>query len=207
MTPASYYEVLEVKPDAPQHEVTKAYERAKTTYAIDNPALYTVFTPEEAKDLLQMIEEAYTVLGNAIYRSRYDEKLKDPSAKPEELHFRAIVGQFVPTTGDRSRQVFKPNYDVNPVLEEQINSEEHCDGTFLKKVREYKKINREKMAEVTRISQTYIDAIECNEYLSLPASVFVRGFVVQIAKTLGLDSKKTADSYMKIMKSNLEATK
>ena len=35
---------------------------------------------------------------------------------------------------------------------------------------------------------------------NLPAVVFVRGYVVQIAKAMGLDDKKVADSYMKNFK-------
>jgi cytoskeletal protein RodZ len=35
---------------------------------------------------------------------------------------------------------------------------------------------------------------------NLPAQVFIRGYVVQISKLLGLDEKRVADSYMKLLK-------
>jgi cytoskeletal protein RodZ len=42
---------------------------------------------------------------------------------------------------------------------------------------------------------------------NLPASVFVRGYVIQMAKELGLNEKNVADSYMKLYKTKLEHTK
>jgi len=45
----NYYEVLEVKPESPQHEITTAYERARSTYSGDNPAIYTIFSDQEAR--------------------------------------------------------------------------------------------------------------------------------------------------------------
>lgn len=203
MQKATYYEILEVKPDSPQHEITKAYERAKATYATDNPALYSVFTQVEAKQLLQVVEEAYTILGNAIYRARYNERLKDPTTKPEDLEFKAIAGQFVPPTGDRNKLLFKPEYKVNDVIEEQIKTEIYCDGSFLKKIREYKNVSLEKMSEVTKISFAYIEALEENDYSNLPAQVFIRGFVGHVSRVLGLDEKKVADSYMSILRNNI----
>jgi curved DNA-binding protein CbpA len=72
----NYYEVLEVSPQAPQNEIRRAYDRAKATYSQDNEALYSVFSKEEARELLKLIEEAYTVLGNHDLRRAYDEKLR-----------------------------------------------------------------------------------------------------------------------------------
>lgn len=205
--PGSYYELLEIRPGSPQNEVTRAYERAKQTYSSDNPALYTVFTADEARELLKLIEEAYLILGNAVYRSRYDEILKDPTIQLEELKFHDIVGPLVPNNLGKQKTQFRPDYVVNPVLEEQIRNEENCDGLFLKKVREYKKISVEKMSEITRISTHYILALEKNAWPALPASVFVRGFVVQICRLLGLEEKKTVESFMKIYKADVSKQK
>jgi len=81
----NYYEVLEVAYDAPQHEVHKAYTRAKATYAQDNPALYSMFTRDEARDLLKLIEEAYSVLGNHGLRRNYDDTLQKSNSQRATL--------------------------------------------------------------------------------------------------------------------------
>src|SRR5947208_3257831 len=82
-TNTNYYEVLEVAEDAPPHEIHRAYQRAKSTYSSDNPALYSMFSPEEARELLRLIEEAYTVLGNPGLRKSYDESRAKGEISPQ----------------------------------------------------------------------------------------------------------------------------
>ena len=55
----NYYEILELNTNAAQHEISTAYERAKTTYSGDNPAIYTIFSENEARDLMNLIDEAF----------------------------------------------------------------------------------------------------------------------------------------------------
>lgn len=199
----TYFEVLEISIDCPQHEITKAHERAKSTYSSDNPALYTVFSGEEIKEIQHLIEEAYAILGNANYRLKYIERLSSEDTKPEDLTFKAIVGNYIMPTIQKNRAATKTSYQINHTMEESIKSEKNCDGSYFKKIREYKNISIEKMSEITRVSSTYLNALETNNYRSLPAPVFVRGFVVQVARVLGIDEKQAADSYLRILKSNL----
>jgi cytoskeletal protein RodZ len=63
------------------------------------------------------------------------------------------------------------------------------------------------MSEITRINPHYVVALERNGWDDLPAPVFVRGFVVQICRILGLDEKKTVDSFMRIYKAGLKKEK
>ena len=89
----NYYDILEVSHHCPQHEVTGAYERAKSTYSGENPAIYTIFTEEEARELLKLVEEAYAVLGNKTLRSLYDEKIYKSGVKIEDLSFEYLKAQ------------------------------------------------------------------------------------------------------------------
>lgn len=199
----TYYDILEVKADAPQNEITRAYERAKITYSATNPALYTVFSMDEARELVQVIEEAYMVLGNATYRTRYDELLHDPSIKIEELSYDTIVGTPFISTNDKQRAYFRSEYKKDENFEDQIVNTAFWDGPMLKKVREYKNISIEKMSEITRINQYYLQCVEKNDWKNLPVAVFVRGFIVQITRVLGLNEKKVVDSFMNVYKSQV----
>ena len=71
----NYYEILELSTNAAQHEITTAYDRARKTYSGDNPAIYTIFSEKEARDLLKLIDEAYAVLGifNTDFRWNFAE--------------------------------------------------------------------------------------------------------------------------------------
>ena len=294
----NYYEVLEVAYDAPQHEVHKAYTRAKATYAQDNPALYSMFTRDEARDLLKLIEEAYAVLGNHGLRRNYDEGLmkagsgkKNPlsSVPRAPLHQDAkadhnalpdfmvpdpsIPGSFeeqdsanvtafpvqpaqeapapapIPvaaapaevlrstsklmdpihaaatgkrdsilvTSADftvRTRESDVPmmppdtgkcplgTYKLDSAMEAEIAGREEFDGPFLQKVRLYKHVSLEKLSVSSRIGKTYLIALESNDFKNLPAPVFLRGFLVQIGKQLGLPDAKVVASYMALAKSS-----
>lgn len=197
----NYYDILEIGQHSPQHEVTSAYERAKSTYSGENPAIYTIFSDEEARNLLKLVEEAYAVLGNKTLRALYDEKLGQHGLKREDLSFESLKtesrAQF-PAPKKATNE--KIEYSIDADLEKQFAAEINCDGSFLKKVREYKKIPLERMSEITKISAYYISSVEKMESKSLPATVFVRGYVSQICKVLTLDEKRVCDSYMKIFK-------
>ena len=69
-------------------------------------------------------------------------------------------------------------------------------GSFLKTIREYKNVSVERMAEMTRISKTYIRNLEEENVEKLPALVYTRGFVYQYAKCLKLNPELVATSFL-----------
>lgn len=201
----NYYEVLEIAANAAQHEVSTAYMRARSTYSGDNPAIYTIFSEQEARELLTVIEEAYQVLGNKILRNIYDQRLRSGRASLNELTYASIVDaskQLLPVE-EKNDKVNSSPYKRNDSFEKELETQTNWDGTWLKKVREYKQLSIQRVSEITKINSYYVSAIESMDVENLPAVVFVRGYVVQIAKALGLDDKKVADSYMKNFKNGL----
>ena len=84
----------------------------------------------------------------------------------------------------------------DPVIENEIKNETEFRGSFLKKIREYRNISLEELCEFTKISKSYLASIESEEFDNLPASVYVRGFIVQVAKALKLSPDKVATGYM-----------
>lgn len=197
----NYYDILEIGPHSPQHEVTSAYERAKSTYSGENPAIYTIFSDDEARNLLRLVEEAYSVLGNKTLRALYDEKIGQSGVRREDLSFESLKTESRTQFPSMKKTVSeKIEYTIDPVLEKKFAEEENCDGNFLKQVREYKKIQLERLSEITKISAYYINSVEKMDPKNLPAAVFVRGYVAQICKVLGLDEKRVCDSYMKTFK-------
>ncbi len=216
---SSYYDVLELNPDASGRDVHSAYLRAKETYSPDSPALYTMFTPEEARQLLKMIDEAFTVLSNQSKRQEYDLLLARKGhpafqslliAKPtvvrvQESPSPAILKKNRPMHSGELPQGFARTrfgiYEVNADFDTEIKVIEECDGPFMQKIRQYKKVTLEQIAEATRISKSSLNAMESNAYDALPAPVFVRGFVLQVARTLGVPDR-IADAYMKHLRKN-----
>lgn len=196
----NYYEILELKTNAPQHEVTTAYERARATYSGENLAIYTVFSEQEARELLGMIEEAYAVLGNKTLRGIYDQRLFGGQSSLADLSYQSILSASKSTLPEPKLEEPKNTYKVDEAYEREIAGKKEWTGADLKKVREYKAISLEKMADKTKIKAYYLNALESMDAGNLPAPVFVRGYVVQVAKLLGLDDRVVADSYMKAFK-------
>lgn len=216
-TNQSYYEILEVSGQAPHHEIVKAYHRAKVTYSVDSPALYSMFTKDEAEALRLLIEEAFQVLGNEAKRRQYDEKMNSQSSTnslpdfppPKEMSMMQLRRPTPSDTSEKRIEIDKNSplpdgfkrsrlsvYEVKPDVEDEIKNCKEFDGTMLRKVRLYKNINLDQMAKETRISRTYIAAVESNDFEALPAPVFVRGFTIQISRVLGLDEEIVSSSYM-----------
>lgn len=91
-------------------------------------------------------------------------------------------------------------YEIKPDMEREITSAEEIDGPFLQKIRLYKGVTLDQMCEEIRVTKTTLGALEGNHVDALPVAVFTRGFVVGMARILGLNEKKTADAYMKFFK-------
>lgn len=195
---SNFYEILELNTNAAQHEITTAYERVKNTYSGDNPAIYTIFSDHEARELLSMIEEAYSILGNKTLRNIYDQRLLGQSKiNPEDLTYDSILNASRLIFQDSKVDTKKATFVRDEALEKEIKECADWTGDMIRKVREYKNITLERLSEIIKVNSFYIKAIEAMTPNNLPAPVFVRGYVLQMAKELGLNAKSVADSYMK----------
>jgi curved DNA-binding protein CbpA len=90
--------------------------------------------------------------------------------------------------------------DATADIEREIVGEIDWSGPFIRRVRDAHGVSIEEMSNVTKISKTYINAIESEEFKKLPAFVFVRGFLVQICRILKLPQEKVLDAYLRRFK-------
>ncbi|MCK6525351.1 helix-turn-helix domain-containing protein, partial [Myxococcota bacterium] len=70
------------------------------------------------------------------------------------------------------------------------------DGRYVAAVRKHRGMELDELSRVTRISSRYLQAIEDNAFDRLPAAVFVRGYLKEIASTLEIDEGELIRSYM-----------
>jgi len=71
-------------------------------------------------------------------------------------------------------------------------------GDFLRKAREARKLSRESVFESTKVSVSNIKALEDEDFESLPADVYVRGFLKSLARHLELQSEDVIARYRKV---------
>jgi curved DNA-binding protein CbpA len=81
-------------------------------------------------------------------------------------------------------------------LTRAIETENEWRGSFIRHVREAQNVSIEEMSNITKVSKTYLLAIEEENFKKLPALVFVRGFLTQIARILRIPQDKLLNSYL-----------
>ena len=79
-------------------------------------------------------------------------------------------------------------------------------GEFLRRERELRRITLDDVAENTKISRRYLEAIEEDQYDRLPGEAFVRGFIRSYVKYIGLDPTETMLRYDQARAGYLAAT-
>jgi curved DNA-binding protein CbpA len=208
----NYYEILDIPENATQQEIHLAYEKAKNTYSIENSALSSVFSSEEARELRTLIEEAYQVLRNDNYRNVYEKRIQANTFSQSDLTVTAIktasddLFSPAPVVADTAppaiEQASPPVRDLE--FETEMSNRKDWTGDDLKKVREYRKLTFDELTDITKVNPWYIAALEKMDAANLPVEVFVRGYVLQVAKALGLKEKTVADSYMRAFRKNIE---
>jgi len=68
-------------------------------------------------------------------------------------------------------------------------------GEELKREREIRGISLVEIADATKISKRFLEALEKNDFRTLPAPVFTRGFVREYARYLGLNAEEMLTRY------------
>ena len=89
-----------------------------------------------------------------------------------------------------------PEYKENDDMEQRIKDEEMFKGDFFAEVRKYRNMSMGYVANKTKIAMYHIEAIEREDYPSLPVRVYTMGFIKTYAKLLGLTADKACKAYM-----------
>ncbi|MEN9723503.1 MAG: hypothetical protein RJB38_1489 [Pseudomonadota bacterium] len=69
-------------------------------------------------------------------------------------------------------------------------------GKELRAARQARGVELERLVEITRIRKSYLNAIENEEFQTLPSRVFVRGFLQQLARELKIPSEQLLQTYL-----------
>ncbi|MCP4895507.1 MAG: hypothetical protein GY906_00915 [bacterium] len=173
------WHTLGLEPGASRAEVQRAYRHRHALYSPDSLAIYGLIDDTERCERLQHLDAAYQRI------LAYDEPRHQlPTATPNSLH-----------TGPSAGDV--------PKIEATIEALRHP-GAFLREVRLAKGLTLEDISMETKIRSSIIDILEDERFTALPERVFVRGFVIQLARSLGIrDPEDVAKKYLELA----EATK
>jgi hypothetical protein len=152
------WEVLGVEPGADLEKVHRAYHTRRSLFSNSSLATYSMLSADERTELLGRIDEAFMRISNAAA-----DLAASPARPGEDELDAALAGLKTPTdlVGDP--------------------------GAFLRHHRLVSGLTLEQVSVETKVRPNLLAAIEKEEWSKLPAPVFVRGFVLQVARLLQLD--------------------
>lgn len=210
----NYYELLEAPFEGTPQQIERAYRIARSTYQPSSAATYSLYSSEECAAILRRIEEAWSVLSDARLRREYDSRLGrvEVAPPPTPASVRPIrpepqkplepVGEPVRAREPVREPVREPITPPRPATRLDLDVEAGFapedgvfDGEVLRRIRVSLGIELEEISTITKINDQHLRSIEGNQYDVLPAPVYLRGFLRQIAKCLSLDPTRVADSY------------
>ncbi len=196
-----HYQVLEVDYKAGPEEIQTAYESAREIYGGDSLVSSSILDREERRQILSRISQAYHTLIAGESRRLYDESLTERMNESDGVHFharrdeKATVETASPSSPNYPRLV-KGSQRPQRRSKIQLGAKEEASGDFLRRVRESTGLDLRTIAEETKIGVTMLHYIEEERIERLPAPVYLKNFVSQYARCLGLQEKKVARSFM-----------
>lgn len=184
--PRTLYDTLGLERAASDDEIRRAYKAQRETYTEGSLALTGLLEDPQIREEQGRIAEAYDTLLDLPRRRAYD-----ASVFPDDAPAAPAQGSRGPSATDSELAQLRAE------LAREISPETQFTGNLLRRAREAAGIELVDIATQTKISLAYLRAIEADDFAALPAPVYVRGFLVQIARVLRLDPFQVSKSYLK----------
>lgn len=178
------YELLGLSRGASDEEVRRAFKRQRELFGVNSLPLVSILDEQGLRAEQARLQEAHDTLLEPNRRRSYDlstfpdlesdERPKESrrSPSPEDLRFIAEVQREIHTTTEFT-------------------------GAFLRRVRESQGLELSEIARMTKIAASHLVALEEEKWEDLPAPVYARGFVRELAKVLKLDPMQVDRTYAK----------
>jgi helix-turn-helix protein/DnaJ-like protein len=174
----THYSVLGIGPRATPEQVERAYRHAAGLYDEESLATYSLLDGDERQQARARVEAAYAVLRDAGRRHEYDLSL-------------GLAGAGSPPTFAAPVETSPP-----PAQAALVVLPDPLTGADLRRFRESRGITLRDIAAASKVGVRYLEYIEAERLEVLPAPVYLRGFVQEYARVVGLDPRPTAESYV-----------
>lgn len=184
----SHYDLLEVSPTASFEDIRRANRRIRDIYGSESIVMSGLYAPDELEAVHRRFDLAYATLMDAIKRKEYDHELF-PDGVPTPIGIEPSAAVSQPLLAATQPTVPRP--PMPALTEDTVYS-----GPLLQRIREASGIELREIAERTKIGMGYLAAIEAEAVERLPAAVYIRGFLVEYAKTLALDIDRVVETFL-----------
>ena len=175
---SGHYDLLEIERGASDEDIRRAYKRCREVYDHDSLCCYGLFEPHEIEKLRARLDEAFDVLVDPARRRPYelsvfpDQPEPRPAERPEAVE----------------EEPARPPPELTP--------DTQFTGAILRQVRESQRVTLHELTQRTKITTTYLKAIEDDDFAKLPELVFTGGFLRELARCLKLDAQQVSRTYL-----------
>ncbi|MCC6644658.1 MAG: helix-turn-helix domain-containing protein [Polyangiaceae bacterium] len=178
------YELLGLSRGASDEEVRRAFKRQRELFGVHSLPLVSILDEAGLRAEQARLQEAHDTLLEPNRRRAYD--LSTFPDLEDDTHPR------------ESRRAPSPE-DLQLIAEVQreIHTTTEFTGSFLRRVRESQGLELAEIARMTKIAAGHLSALEEERWEDLPAPVYARGFVRELAKVLKLDPMQVDRTYSK----------
>jgi flagellar biosynthesis protein FlhG len=187
------YSVLGVTRSASDEEIRRAYKRQREIYASGGLATVSLLDGPALGVAQRKLDEAYETLLDLVRRRAYDLSTF-PEPEPEVLSARATRPALA-----------AEHLMLQEELQREIGPETEFTGALLRKVRESQGLELVEISAKTKIARAHLQAIEEERFEDLPAIVYTRGFLVELAKQLRVDPLHVQKTYLRRMREEMSA--
>ena len=177
------YDVIGVSLQASREQIEKAHGFCLDMYKEGALATYSLLDVGDAQAARSRIGLAYETLSDPERRRQYDLSMGYTPAVPQ------IVPYALNPAPGSSAGGPSPSPDVDlasgPLM-----------GADLRRIRESRGIALREVAASTKIGLRFLEYVEEDRFALLPPPVYLRGFLQEYARVLGLDPRRMAEAYM-----------
>ena len=180
----TFYDVLGVTPQASREQIEKAHRFCLEMYKEGALATYSLLEPGDAEAARRRIHLAFETLCDAERRREYDLSLGLTPSVPAAV-LPVALAEKGSSSAARSSASGETLLPAGPLL-----------GPDLRRLRESRGISLREIAVSSKIGLRFLEYIEEDRFSLLPPAVYLRGFLLEYARALGVDPRRMADAYM-----------
>lgn len=197
LPPDSHYELLEVPPTASFEDIRRANRRIRDIYGAESIAISGLYDPASLEAVHRRLDLAYTTLMDAAKRKDYDMELFPDGVPMPVSPAHGLSGHagIEPLPRPPAKHDEPATLAARPPMPE-ITPQTVFTGPLLRQIREAVGVELREIAERSKIGMAYLNAVEAELFTKLPAAVYVRGFLAEYARALGLDAERVKQTYL-----------
>ena len=179
----SLYELLGVPRTANDEELRRAHRKLRDVFGPDSLATHTILDASAVRAEVKRLDEALDVLLDPVRRRAYD-----VSNFPAEV--------LAPSPKATVRVLDDQEQQRLADLLRTIEARALVDGPTLANLREANGYSVDEVCARTRIAKAILVALEGDRFAELPAPVYLRGFLAELARLYGADPVRVQKSYL-----------